>query len=505
MEEESVARFENAVDEFEAFEGVLDALGIGAGLVTEAAMLDAANFVGAADDLQAAVFAGVGIDGDHDRGHVGKEAAVLIPVAVILVPVPCAAGEGFLDAHLGVVMVDFVAEERFHGIDNTGGAGDGAPEIFASLVPEDKFGHVTLTILEIVGFLLEGGVGFGGLTEDFGFLRIEELGNDEETVAVKGIDLRGRKGRWHIGRLWRAGRGNRGGKCAELTFGGGLTTPRRMSLTAAFSGFVEYAPGFRARPGITHVLFDFDGTLSLIREGWPEIMLGMFVEMLPGRAGEEAEAVRGMLFNDMMELNGKQTIYQMIRFAERVKERRGEPKEPLWYKHEYLRRLEEKIRERITGLQEKRVAAEEFLVMGTVNLLENLRARGMQLYLASGTDELFVKREAELLGVTKYFGPQIYGARDDYKSFSKKMVIERILAENAIAGERLLAFGDGYVEIQNTKEAGGLAVAVASDEANNGSGNVDEWKRNRLLGVGADIVIADYRDAEPLLEVIFGR
>jgi len=51
------------------------------------------------------------------------------------------------------------------------------------------------------------------------------------------------------------------------------------------------------------------------------------------------------------------------------------------------------------------------------------------------------------------------------------------------------------VEIQNTKEVGGLAVAVASDEANNGSGRFDEWKRQRLLGVGADVVIPDFRDA----------
>ena len=59
------------------------------------------------------------------------------------------------------------------------------------------------------------------------------------------------------------------------------------------------------------------------------------------------------------------------------------------------------------------------------------------------------------------------------------------------------------MEIQNTKEVGGLAVAVASDEANNGSGRFDEWKRQRLLGVGADVVIPDYRDAAPLLERIF--
>ena len=84
-------------------------------------------------------------------------------------------------------------------------------------------------------------------------------------------------------------------------------------------------------------------------------------------------------------------------------------------------------------------------------------------------------------------------------------IIDRILRENQIDGTRLLAFGDGYVEIQNTKEVGGLAVAVASDEANNGSGRMDEWKRQRLLGVGADVVIPDFRDAKQLLAVIFGE
>jgi phosphoglycolate phosphatase len=269
-----------------------------------------------------------------------------------------------------------------------------------------------------------------------------------------------------------------------------------------FTGAIEFANQFAPRPQISHVLFDFDGTLSLIREGWPAIMLGMFVEMLPARSDDQAEAVRAMLFDDMMKLNGKQTIYQMIQFAERVKERGGVAREPLWYKHEYLRRLEEKIQDRLERLRSGACTPDEFLLYGSRALLDQLQQRGLQLYLASGTDEIFVKREADLLGVSRYFGPHIYGAKDDYKAFSKKMVIERILRENAIPGERLLAFGDGYVEIQNTREVGGLAVAVASDEAHNGSGRIDEWKRTRLLGVGADVVIPDYRDAKPLLTTI---
>ena len=201
-----------------------------------------------------------------------------------------------------------------------------------------------------------------------------------------------------------------------------------------------------------------------------------------------------------MRLNGKQTIYQMMQLAERVRERGGEPREPLWYKHEYLRRLNELIRARTDGLRAGSIQPEEWLVHGSRPLLENLRRRGLTLYLASGTDEVFVKEEAGLLELTEFFEPHIYGAQDDYKQFSKKMVIDRILRENAISGGQLLSFGDGYVEIQNTKEAGGVAVAVASDEARNGSGCVDEWKRQRLLGVGADVVIPDYRDGAALLE-----
>ena len=239
---------------------------------------------------------------------------------------------------------------------------------------------------------------------------------------------------------------------------------------APFAGRVEFRTGFAPRPGITHVLFDFDGTLSLIREGWPGVMAPMFVEMLPPLPGESEEARRQLCLEDIMRLNGKQTIYQMIQLAARIKERGGAAREPLWYKHEYLRRLEKRIAHRVEALRSGTAEKDDFLVFGVRALLERLRRRGLFLCLASGTDEDRMKAEADLLDLTRYFGGHIYGALDDYKRFSKKMVIERLLRENSIPGQRLLSFGDGYVEIQNTKEVGGLAVAVASDEARNGCG-----------------------------------
>ena len=88
-----------------------------------------------------------------------------------------------------------------------------------------------------------------------------------------------------------------------------------MLATSPFRGLVEFAPAFRPRRGIGHVLLDFDGTLSLIRQGWPEVMVPMFVEMLPRISSDSDASVRQMLYDDIMRLNGKQTIYQIIQFA----------------------------------------------------------------------------------------------------------------------------------------------------------------------------------------------
>ena len=161
-----------------------------------------------------------------------------------------------------------------------------------------------------------------------------------------------------------------------------------------------------------------------------------------------------------------------------------------------------KIAHRREALRTGAARPEEHLVAGAFSLLSGLREKGIPLYLASGTDEKYVKEEAAILGLTPYFGDRIYGAIDDYKKFSKQLVIERILREHRVEGSSLLGFGDGYVEIQNIKSAGGVAVAVASDEAGR-TGRPDAWKRDRLSGVGADLVIPDFRDSDALLAYLF--
>jgi phosphoglycolate phosphatase len=250
------------------------------------------------------------------------------------------------------------------------------------------------------------------------------------------------------------------------------------------------------------VLFDFDGTISLIREGWPEIMVPMMVEILRETGTSETDAeLRAHVEETVMRLTGRQTIYQMIQLAEEVRRRGGRPRDPLEYKRQYHDRLMARIRDRLAALESGQAHAEEWTVPGSHSLLQNLLDRGMVLYLASGTDIGFVRREAEILQVSSYFGPRIYGALDEYRKFSKKMIIDQILNENQLRGEELLAFGDGFVEIEEVRKVGGVAVGVASDEARRQG--IDMSKRKRLIEAGADIIIGDYRQQEELLRWLF--
>ena len=249
------------------------------------------------------------------------------------------------------------------------------------------------------------------------------------------------------------------------------------------------------------VLFDFDGTLSLIREGWHQVMIPMMVDVLHQTGTKESDAeLTGAVEDFVMRLNGRQTIYQMIQLAEEVKRRGGTPLEPLAYKHRYHDLLMERIRGRLADLETGAAAPEDWTVPGSHAFLERLRGRGLALYLASGTDIKYVRHEAGLLGLTPYFGAHIYGALDDYQNFSKKMVIDRIIRDHGLKGEELLGFGDGFVEIEEVKRVGGVAVAVATDEVKRQG--VNQWKRDRLVRAGADLVIPEYRRHEQLLEFL---
>jgi phosphoglycolate phosphatase-like HAD superfamily hydrolase len=123
---------------------------------------------------------------------------------------------------------------------------------------------------------------------------------------------------------------------------------------------------------------------------------------------------------------------------------------------------------------------------------------GIKLYLASGTDEEDVKREAKILGYDYLFEERIFGSIGDITRDAKKVVLDRILDTiGESASGAIITFGDGPVEIRETRKRNGKTVGVASNELKRFG--LNEKKRSRLIKAGADIIIPDFCQYHQLL------
>ncbi len=270
------------------------------------------------------------------------------------------------------------------------------------------------------------------------------------------------------------------------------------------SSFEILNPNVRRGP-FRAVLFDFDGTLSLIREGWPRVMVGMMVEILRNShlAGESDEELWGLVERFVMALNGHPTVVQMARFVEEVKLRGGTPDDPREYSRGYLDRLMRVVRQRWDLLESGRVGPVEWVVPEAHAILQNLQGRGVPLFLASGTDMESIRHEGQLLRVLDAFGEHVYAPDDGDPTFSKGQVVDTILSTLGLRGEELLGFGDGVVETTEVKRVGGVMVGVASAEP--GQTGVNPDKRARLTAAGADLIIPDYARQHELLGWLWGE
>ena len=204
---------------------------------------------------------------------------------------------------------------------------------------------------------------------------------------------------------------------------------------------------------IQHALFDFDGTISLVRDGWQSVMVPMMVDVLlkETQTDETPQELERVVVEFVDNLTGKQTIYQMIQLCEEIEKRGGVPKQPLEYKDLYNSLLLPTVAERIAKLEKGEVDAADLRVPMSLEFLQSLQKRGIKRCLASGTDVEFVRHEAELLGAASYFDGGIFGALREYQNFSKEMVIQQILDDFNLTGSQLLVVGDGSVEIENAE------------------------------------------------------
>ena len=261
------------------------------------------------------------------------------------------------------------------------------------------------------------------------------------------------------------------------------------------------SPGVEKRLGNTrHTLFDFDGTLSVMREGWEGVMLPVMLESICGNRNVPPE-IENEVKDYIDRSTGILTIHQMEWLSKTVhKYGYEQPLNATEYKAIYLNRLMIRVRERINLVKNGQVSPERMILAGGQQFVEDLWKHGVTLYLASGTDHEDMLSEATILGLAQYFTGRVYGALDKSESNGKERVIQRILDENNLAGDELLVVGDGPVEIRAAKLRGAITLGVASDEIARSGWNPN--KIQRLITAGVDLLIPDFTHHSELLALL---
>jgi phosphoglycolate phosphatase-like HAD superfamily hydrolase len=253
------------------------------------------------------------------------------------------------------------------------------------------------------------------------------------------------------------------------------------------------------RPRIRAALFDFDGTISTLRHGWESIMEPFMIEMITGGTPSDDELIREV--REYIDAStGIQTIFQMQWLADAVKRYRRNPyapEDPWQYKAEYNRRLMEHVKKRITAILSGEKSPEDYLIKGSMKFLKILDECGVDIYAASGTDNVDVVNEAHVLGVDGYF-KEIVGAPADRADCSKEAVLKRLINDYGLKGPEVVVFGDGKVEIALGREVGAVTIGVASNEEKRCG--VNPTKRQRLITAGAHAIVGDFEKTDEILK-----
>ncbi|MBN2456212.1 MAG: hypothetical protein JXB29_06735 [Sedimentisphaerales bacterium] len=261
---------------------------------------------------------------------------------------------------------------------------------------------------------------------------------------------------------------------------------------------------------IKHIVFDHDGTISTLRQGWEQIMVPVMIKAILGEQYHAADEtlyhkVQNRVLDYVDKSTGIQTILQMEALVEMVREfgivAEEEILDKFGYKQIYNAALLEMVNKRIKKLRADELDVPNFTIKGALAFLWRLKQKEVKLYLASGTDVDDVVAESGALGYADLFEGRIYGALGDPAKYSKKMVIEKIIRENNLAGAELTVIGDGPVEIQQCRKHNGLAIGIASDEVRRYGLNIH--KRERLIKAGAHIIAPDFSQYKQLISTLF--
>ncbi|MBW8323631.1 MAG: HAD family hydrolase [Prolixibacteraceae bacterium] len=273
---------------------------------------------------------------------------------------------------------------------------------------------------------------------------------------------------------------------------------------------IEIVSKWKGQLQLKHAIFDHDGTISTLREGWELIMGPMMMKAVLGDKYKDADEalyqkVQTRVNEFIDRTTGIQTLVQMKGLLDLIREFGCVPEaqmlDEFGYKKIYNEELLKMVKEREKKLLRGELSQDDFSLKNAIPFLQKLYDAGIKLYLASGTDEEDVKNEARIMGYDHLFEGRIYGAVGDVTKEAKKMVLDRILdtiGESAFG--KVATFGDGPVEIRETHKRGGVTVGIASNELKRFG--LNESKRTRLIKAGADVIIPDFSQINQLISLL---
>jgi rfaE bifunctional protein kinase chain/domain len=268
---------------------------------------------------------------------------------------------------------------------------------------------------------------------------------------------------------------------------------------------IEVVRSFPDAVDIKIAIFDHDGTISTLREGWEEVMEPMMIRAIMGDHYASADEslyhrIRARVNKYIDQTTGIQTLTQMQGLVNMVREFELVPGDRILdakgYKEIYNDALMQRVKRRIERLEKGELEIEDVVLKNAPQFLHLLHKAGIKLYLASGTDTPDVIAEATALGYADLFQGRIYGSEGKMDQEAKQVVLDRILADIGAARNHLITFGDGPVEMRETFQRGGLTMGIASDEIRRYGLNAD--KRTRLIRAGAMSIVSDFSQIQQL-------
>jgi rfaE bifunctional protein kinase chain/domain len=259
------------------------------------------------------------------------------------------------------------------------------------------------------------------------------------------------------------------------------------------------------------VIFDHDGTISTLRQGWEPIMKEVVIDSILGEfrnslSLEDFKKIEADADAMIEKTTGIQTIIQMFHLREMVRSYGYVSEDKILtapeYKQIYNEKLLEMVSKRVNLFRKGLLKLEDLTIKDVISFLDKLKKQGVRIYLASGTDQDDVRREAEVLGYADYFNGGIFGSVGNVDRDPKRLVIETIVKDlpEGIKMEECYVFGDGPVEMREAAKLGFTRIGVMSDERQRFGINPE--KRPRLILGGAQALIPDFSWMPSLIEYL---